>query len=651
MIEIPKQLQKDEFRFVLLKKESKKPFEEEWTTKNNYKYNDTKLLNHIKENGNYGVMCGYGDLVILDIDNLNMLKELEEILSETFTVETGSGKQHLYFIGPKDTEKIILDKDNIHYGELQSKGAQCVGVGSIHPTTKREYKVIKDIDIHTITTTKIELLKLKYTNGKKTIVVESPQWDKYKTLSISNDLSILSLINTTGMKKHGNEYYGTHPLHGSETGMNFFVNPVKNMWHCFRHNCGGDSLSYLAMKEGIISCGEKLRGKNFMKTLEIGQTKYNLKLPQEDVNKMFSKPIFSDENFDPYEMKELRDELEVVYGHQLENLKIREVEWLIENLIPKGSLTLIGGKSASYKSTATLHSVYAISEGLEVFNKLKTIKAKILYLNEENAWNVFKPLAEKIQHGLKIITPANICFVTFQDVRLDTQRGLEMLKNVIEKHRPEVLVLDSLKRFIGFEENNADKVNEFYINVLKPLMIKYKLTIILIHHAKKDVQGIHKLDMLRGSSDFVNIVDSILFFKRLPGKPWFEMEQLKNRAKVEMNKRKIVINDTNLGFEFKDVTEKTDNETEIDVTDCSNEIIEYFKKHKDMKEFTVKELLNVIEDYGQARIYEATNELLKTDVIIKVKIGVYRINRQHEIFAEKNLKEEKKDLDINSFVS
>src|SRR3990167_2402048 len=97
-IKIPKQLQKEEFRFILINKESKRPIEEHWVTKNNYKYNDEKLLNWINhENNNYGVLCGVGNLVVLDIDNLSIINDLKNIIPDTFTIETGSGKKHFYF--------------------------------------------------------------------------------------------------------------------------------------------------------------------------------------------------------------------------------------------------------------------------------------------------------------------------------------------------------------------------------------------------------------------------------------------------------------------------------------------------------------------------------------------------------------------------
>jgi putative DNA primase/helicase len=80
------------------------------------------------------------------------------------------------------------------------------------------------------------------------------------------DLSKLNRLNP-------NEYQGPHPFHDSTTEKNFHLNVKTNQWYCFRHNSGGGSLQYLAMKEGIIQCEQAkkgaLRGAKFKQVLQI----------------------------------------------------------------------------------------------------------------------------------------------------------------------------------------------------------------------------------------------------------------------------------------------------------------------------------------------------------------------------------------------
>ncbi len=96
MVEIPKQLQNPDFRFCLIRKQSKVPFEKNWQIKG-YKFDDPKLIKHLKNGGNYGCIGGFGNLVVLDIDNPVLAEKMEKKLN-TFTVKTGSGGRHFYFI-------------------------------------------------------------------------------------------------------------------------------------------------------------------------------------------------------------------------------------------------------------------------------------------------------------------------------------------------------------------------------------------------------------------------------------------------------------------------------------------------------------------------------------------------------------------------
>ena len=45
----PQQLQKEDYRFILLKPKSKIPFENDWQNTNNYRYDDNKLIQHINK--------------------------------------------------------------------------------------------------------------------------------------------------------------------------------------------------------------------------------------------------------------------------------------------------------------------------------------------------------------------------------------------------------------------------------------------------------------------------------------------------------------------------------------------------------------------------------------------------------------------------
>ncbi len=141
MVNIPAQLWKKNLRFVLIKRGEKKPFELNWTGDVNYAFDDEKLKEHIKNNGNYGVLTGVGDLLVIDCDVPEIVDEVKKKLPETLMVQTGSGGVHFYFFCPDFEKKIIMQIGKVHYGECQWKGQQIVGPGSLHPN-QNTYEVI-----------------------------------------------------------------------------------------------------------------------------------------------------------------------------------------------------------------------------------------------------------------------------------------------------------------------------------------------------------------------------------------------------------------------------------------------------------------------------------------------------------------------------
>ena len=272
---IPKQLTNQEFRLIKIDPQNKKkPFESSWTTTANYHPLHDDINNWIAQGNNYGVATGFGNLIVLDSDNGYLQAEVDKNLPETFQVRTGGGGYHNYYICANQ-KKIIFEKDNQHLGELQSQGQQVIGPGCTHPNGNK-YLISKDLPIATITLDDIRKLP-------ENIIKKQERTYTTETIgTIHHNLHIIDVVPLTGLqKKPSGEYQGPHPVHGKtgdgkEESTNFTINPNKNVWHCFAHNCGGDPLSWIAIQEGIINCGNRLDGGNFIKTLDVARRKYGM---------------------------------------------------------------------------------------------------------------------------------------------------------------------------------------------------------------------------------------------------------------------------------------------------------------------------------------------------------------------------------------
>jgi len=246
-----------------------------WQTPEKLMYsNDPRLQKWLEEGGNYGVVCGYG-ITVVEADDSKIEEAITSKLPATLTVLSGGHKKpHSYFLCSFTECKPLINPDSPEHenlGHIKAQGGMVVGPGSIHPESKQPYVLLHDRPIAQITPE--QLLE-----ALKPFLIEKDKEDKIEVArniekSQANiDLSILSVVPLSQLQRQGDEYFGAHPVHGSETGRNFWVNPQKNVWHCFRHGTGGGPLLWLAVEEGIIRCEDAgpgaLRGEIFRKVLE-----------------------------------------------------------------------------------------------------------------------------------------------------------------------------------------------------------------------------------------------------------------------------------------------------------------------------------------------------------------------------------------------
>jgi len=153
-ITIPRQLQDEKFSFCKVEKDKKKPFEPNWQ-KEGYKFNEIELLNHINLGGNAGIIAGFGDLRILDIDDKKLIEHFDKILGDTFSVETANGNRHYYIISEYDKNHVLPNGG----GEFRAKNMMVLIPECIIEQNK-EYKIVNDKPIKVLSNEEVgELLK------------------------------------------------------------------------------------------------------------------------------------------------------------------------------------------------------------------------------------------------------------------------------------------------------------------------------------------------------------------------------------------------------------------------------------------------------------------------------------------------------------
>lgn len=608
---IPQQLQKDELKFCRIRKGTKVPFEKEWTKK---PYSFQEIMQFMPEE-NYGVLCGFGNLAVIDCDKPELQLAIDEVLPKTFKIKTGGRGTHNYFFVPKLKKKIVLEIEGIHLGEIQSYGSQVVGPNCIHPSGNK-YEVMEDKEIAMISYIELmDVIKPFIKEMRET--EETAKWERQNYSEIDN-LSITDIWNLSELRKHGNEYYGSHPIHGSETGMNFWVNPLKNTWHCFRCNSGGGALSALAVKEGIISCVEAqrgvLRGEKARVAIEIAKDKYNLKGEYKKIQEI--QPINRD------------DKAKIIWDDELQNYVEEEKGWIIENLISNKSVCILTGKRGTLKTFIALSMGYSVATGKPFLKHFKTIKGSVIYLDKENGIGIMKKRTKLIKEGMDIKEEKDIKigFICFSQIKIDRDSDIEIIEKMIKEHNPILLIIDTYRRGISFDENDAGEVSRLFVDVLRPLVEKYDISILLIHHNRKGASGEvgDEMDEIRGSSDLANYADIILKMERRKGE--VVLKQLKNRNMAEINPIKIenLFEDNSINLEYSGEYEKHTQEER-----CI-EILTLWMIENNIKQFKTKDAKEIAFRAGikETNFKNSLVTMRDIGVIKDVGFGLYEVSKQ-----------------------
>lgn len=523
MDKIPLQLKNSHFRFCLLKPKSKIPFENKWS-ENGYQFFDKKLRTHIKQNGNYGVIGGYGNLRILDIDkNLELGNELFFKLN-TFTIQTGGGGFHFYILTDYDKNHILKDKN----GEFRANNYQVVAPNCIHPNGN-SYKIVNDVPI--------------------------------RELSKEELLSILEpLINKNLFEE--NKTLEERPKDQSRSGLEY------RRILAFLH----DGKSKEEIFEEMNSYSKWFNGSNQYKELTY--------------KKAFD--FFSE--IQKNKVEEFKEELFLLAS----DLKLKDFkrEWLIKDLILKNSLTILAGKSRSFKSWLSLYFSICCCYGIKILNNFETKKTNCLFLDSENGEAELFRRLNLICSGLNVEIPENL-FLSKNPFFINEMVNFEKLKEFVRVKNIGLIIIDSYKRFFAIEnENDASAVE----NLVRTYLMEFKklnCDIVLLSHVKKSNSyfSYDDLESIRGSSELMNRVDIVLLTERLKNKSSLILKTPKNRTAKE-----------NPDFEINLIWSSSESESK------ENVFSEFESKQEDM--FVKFEYLGTPEE--EATMVKRYSEEIKT---------------------------------------
>ena len=263
-----------------------------------------------------------------------------------------------------------------------------------------------------------------------------------------------------------------------------------------------------------------------------------------------------------------------------------EEEWLVNSLISKQGMMALSGNPGDFKTWVTIHIALCVSRSLPVFDKFQVSQGGVLIIDEEDHIRLLKKRLESL--GAK--ETDNINYLSQSGIKVDSEEVRDMILEIVKEKNIKLVILDSLVRVHGQDENDAGGMSKVFSNLQK--ILTEGASILFTHHHRKQQkgQGNNSGQSMRGSSDILAAVDChIMIEKKGEEEDRLIIRQTKLRQGELLPPFEVKIIKSDLGpsgFEYAgDYDEKKKKAQEIEnalvalLTEgikCRTEILEFF---------------------------------------------------------------------------
>ena len=192
-----------------------------------------------------------------------------------------------------------------------------------------------------------------------------------------------------------------------------------------------------------------------------------------------------------------------------------ELRWLIDGLWAEEAVGIVGGEPKCCKSFLALEMAVSVAAGTSCLRRFAVARpGRVLLFAAEDALHIVRRRLDGIcrARGLAL-AQLDVHVITVPVLRLDIEEHRQSLAETVAELRPRLLVLDPFVRLHRIDENASGEVAPL-LAYLRELQRRYRLAVVLVHHARKGGGNLRAGQALRGSSEFHAWGDSNLYLRR-----------------------------------------------------------------------------------------------------------------------------------------
>ena len=190
--------------------------------------------------------------------------------------------------------------------------------------------------------------------------------------------------------------------------------------------------------------------------------------------------------------------------------------WDVQPLISRGDRVIVFGETFSLKSWIMLHMALHLGAAADWLGFKVPEQRRVLYVDEEMNERTLRRRVKRLGQGAGLTLDEPVQFLSRAGVRFDAY-GAHTLLSYLTKHhfKPDVIIIDSLRRVMLGDENKTMDVAPFWRN-LEPLS-RDGTTVQITHHMNKPpMEGKRALRYrASGNTDILAGADAAFSVERL----------------------------------------------------------------------------------------------------------------------------------------
>jgi hypothetical protein len=189
--------------------------------------------------------------------------------------------------------------------------------------------------------------------------------------------------------------------------------------------------------------------------------------------------------------------------------------WLVEQLWADQGVGIVGGAPKCGKSLCALDLAVSVATGAPCLGRFRPAQTGrvLLFAAEDPPELVRERLAGIARAAARDLAELDVFVITAPRLHLDLQSDREGLTETVKAIRPKLLLLDPFVRLHSGDENVVTEVAPL-LDYLRGLQRAFRCSVLLVHHARKNVGALRGGQALRGSSEFFAWTDSSLYLRR-----------------------------------------------------------------------------------------------------------------------------------------